>query len=415
MKKRDLATWLLIMLLSLTSCDNASQMLHGNDGHSTVLETTEPAKGPNGGRLLVDGNFVIELAIFETGVPPEYRAWVTWNDAPVNLTEVDLQVDLTRLGDRIDNIGFTRQGDFLRGDTVIYEPHSFAVSIKAGYQGKRYAWQFDSFEGRTRIGTDVAEAFGLEVMNAGPAVIKETLLVYGQISPNTERVRSVSARFDGVIKSVKASVGETVQQGQTIATIESNESLNTYNITAPISGVVTRRTANPGENTQGRNLFTIMDNSSVWAELSLFPKDRAKIQVGLPVKIIAANGQSAFESSISQISITAQASQAVLARVVLDNPNGDFMPGMFVTGEIVIAEHSVPLAVKRSGLQAFRDFTVVYAKVGNDYEVRMLDLGSQDSEWVEVLGGLDPGTVYVTTNSYLIKADIEKSGASHDH
>lgn len=415
MKKRDLATWLLIMLLSLTSCDNASQMLHGNDGHSTVLETTEPAKGPNGGRLLVDGNFVIELAIFETGVPPEYRAWVTWNDAPVNLTEVDLQVDLTRLGDRIDNIGFTRQGDFLRGDTVIYEPHSFAVSIKAGYQGKRYAWQFDSFEGRTRIGTDVAEAFGLEVMNAGPAVIKETLLVYGQISPNTERVRSVSARFDGVIKSVKASVGETVQQGQTIATIESNESLNTYNITAPISGVVTRRTANPGENTQGRNLFTIMDNSSVWAELSLFPKDREKIQVGLPVKIIAANGQSAFESSISQISITAQASQAVLARVVLDNPNGDFMPGMFVTGEIVIAEHSVPLAVKRSGLQAFRDFTVVYAKVGNDYEVRMLDLGSQDSEWVEVLGGLDPGTVYVTTNSYLIKADIEKSGASHDH
>ena len=90
-------------------------------------------------------------------------------------------------------------------------------------------------------------------------------------------------------------------------------------------------------------------------------------------------------------------------------------PGMFVTGEIVVAEHSVPLAVKRSGLQAFRDFTVVYAKVGNDYEVRMLDLGSQDAQWVEVLGGLDPGTVYVTTNSYLIKADIEKSGASHDH
>ena len=45
----------------------------------------------------------------------------------------------------------------------------------------------------------------------------------------------------------------------------------------------------------------------------------------------------------------------------------------------------------------------------------MLDLGSQDSEWVEVLSGLEPGTVYVTMNSDLIKADIEKSGASHDH
>ncbi len=35
--------------------------------------------------------------------------------------------------------------------------------------------------------------------------------------------------------------------------------------------------------------------------------------------------------------------------------------------------------------------------------------------WEEVLGGLDAGTRYVTTNSYLVKADIEKSGASHDH
>ena len=45
----------------------------------------------------------------------------------------------------------------------------------------------------------------------------------------------------------------------------------------------------------------------------------------------------------------------------------------------------------------------------------MLDLGRQDDEWVEVLGGLAPGTRYVTTNSYVLKADVEKSGASHDH
>ena len=75
----------------------------------------------------------------------------------------------------------------------------------------------------------------------------------------------------------------------------------------------------------------------------------------------------------------------------------------------------VPLAVKRIGLQSFRDFTVVYAKVGEQYEVRMLELGRKAGEWVEVLGGLDAGTEYVTENSFIIKADIEKSGASHDH
>ena len=58
---------------------------------------------------------------------------------------------------------------------------------------------------------------------------------------------------------------------------------------------------------------------------------------------------------------------------------------------------------------------MVYAKIGEEYEVRMLELGRQDDTWIEVLGGLESGTQYVSENSYVIKADIEKSGASHDH
>ena len=73
------------------------------------------------------------------------------------------------------------------------------------------------------------------------------------------------------------------------------------------------------------------------------------------------------------------------------------------------------LAVRRSALQTFRESDVVYANVGEIYEVRMLDLGRKDENFVEVIGGLVPGQTYVTANSYLVKADIEKSGASHDH
>ncbi|VAW68589.1 Probable Co/Zn/Cd efflux system membrane fusion protein, partial [hydrothermal vent metagenome] len=54
-------------------------------------------------------------------------------------------------------------------------------------------------------------------------------------------------------------------------------------------------------------------------------------------------------------------------------------------------------------------------QTGEEYEVRMLELGRHDDKWVEVSGGLETGTRYVSENSYVIKADIEKSGASHDH
>lgn len=107
--------------------------------------------------------------------------------------------------------------------------------------------------------------------------------------------------------------------------------------------------------------------------------------------------------------------QAQLTLTPINNDNGLLSEGLFVTGDIEIATIPVPLAVKRSGLQAFRDFTVVYAKVGEEYEVRMLELGREAGPWVEVLGGLRPGTEYVVENSFIIKADIEKSGASHDH
>ena len=100
---------------------------------------------------------------------------------------------------------------------------------------------------------------------------------------------------------------------------------------------------------------------------------------------------------------------------MIDNSSGTLLPGTFVTAEVAVAEHDVPLAVKRGGLQSFRDFTVVYGEYGEEYEVRMLELGRQFGDWAEVLGGLVPNTRYVTEGSYVLKADVEKAGASHDH
>ena len=102
-------------------------------------------------------------------------------------------------------------------------------------------------------------------------------------------------------------------------------------------------------------------------------------------------------------------------RAPLPNAVGLWRPGMAVTAEVTLSERNVPLAVKTAALQRFRDFTVVFARFGDTYEVRMLELGQQDGEYVEVLGGIDPETPYVVDQSFLIRADIEKSGASHDH
>ena len=402
----------LLFLLLLSSC-----------GESTDTSTTTPEaesamtdeRGPNNGILLRDDDFVLELAIFETGVPPEYRAWATVHNQPVDPDELDLNVQLTRLGGVVDDIDFVPTGDALRGDMVIYEPHSFSVSVTASYDGNTYRWSYDSFEGRTRIEPAVAEALGIETDIAGPAVIEETIPVYGRIVANSDAVSNVTARFDGKIETVAVALGDYVNAGETLATIESNQSLTSFELLAPISGLITARNASGGESTAGRALFTITDTSTVWADLAVFPADLPRINIGERVYINTPLTETSITGTIARILPETAANQAVTARVVLDNSDGVLRAGTWVQAEINVAEHEVPLAVRREGLQAFRDFTVVYAQIGDQFEVRMLDLGRQSEEWVEVLGGLEPGTRYVTENSYILKADVEKSGASHDH
>jgi len=418
MRSNMLTTIRLLLLGALCAIFGACSG-EGSGSNTPSAEHGAPAsayeRGPHGGRLLTSGDFSLELVIFETGVPPEFHAWATSGGNPLAPGEVALEVRLTRLGNRVDEIKFQPQQDFLRGDQVVYEPHSFVVSIDAKAGGETHHWEYDNFEGRTRIDSAVAAAFELETEIAGPAEIHETIEVYGLIQPNAEGVSTVNARFEGFIQSVHAALGDTVKAGQALLTIESDESLKPYVIKAPISGTVTARNANAGEPTAGRALFTIMDTSSVWVNLAIFPSALQRVQAGSPVTVFSAGGGDPVTGVIDRMNIAADANQAVMARVVLENGEGQLFPGSYVRAEVQVAEYAVPLAVRRSGLQAFRDFTVVYAQIGDEYEVRMLELGRQDREWAEVLGGLEAGTRYVTTNSYLVKADIEKSGASHDH
>lgn len=408
---RFVAIGLLSLLVSACSDPATTLPAASTEGH---IEAISDERGPNNGRLLRTEGFQLELAIFETGVPPEYRAWASSDGNPIDPAAVDLSVRLTRLGAE-DEISFTPQGEFLRGDSVIYEPHSFTVGITARYNGQTHEWQYDSFEGRTMIEPAVRDALGIATAIAGPALLEEHIPVYGQITANTERVGHVSARFEGRIESVSGAIGQRVNAGDRLAQIESNQSLTPYTITAPISGIITERHAGPGEQTAGRELFTITDTSTVWVDLAVFPADLARIRVGAPVQISTARSEELLQGTIAMFLPATATSQAVTARVVLDNPDGRLFPGTWVSAQIKVAEYEVPLAVRREALQPFRDFTVVFAQIGDQYEVRMLELGRQSAEWVEVLGGLNPGTSYVTENSYILKADAEKSGASHDH
>jgi len=398
----------LVALLSLAvGCAPGAEeeRQHNGAGHT----------GEQGGRLLEQADLSLELLIDGATGTPEFRAWVRRDGELLAPDSVDLSVTLSRLGGEQDVLEFKPVGNALIGDAAVRYPHSFEVDVALAHGGETFRWSYESLEGRTRILPEMAEKFGLTVASAGPALIAETIEVFGTVTADPARTWLVEARFPGIIRSVSVRAGDSVVAGAELARVESDESLKPYTVTAPASGVVVERLANVGEQTAARRLFRIVDPTSVWAQFKIFPGDRASIRIGQEVLVHSAGGTWLGQGVVDWLALEADEDQSVLARVELENPDGLLLSGTHLQGQVTVARHEVGLAVQRSALQSFKDFSVVYRQVGEVYEVRMLTLGRQDDEWVEVLDGLNVGDVYVTSNSYLVKADIDKDSASHDH
>lgn len=401
----------------LAACgDKQSDHSHEEGGHGHGAEDHEEKKGPNGGRLLESGDFAIEVTIFEQGTPPQFRLFAYHAGQPVPLSQVDATIVLSRLDGEENQFSFTPAGDYLLGDGIVTEPHSFDVSVTAQYNGRRHSWSYDSHEGRTQIAPAMADEVGILVEPVGPQTLKTTLDVLGRIEFAPDAQSTLRARFPGKILEVLKTEGQMVKAGEVLARVESNESLRAYEIKAPMDGVIVKRMAHAGDVVFDTPLFVVGDLSRLRVDFHIYPKDLTTVRPGQQVTLTSIDERLTAQTVLdAYLPTTESATQTMIVHADLNNPENAWVPGMTVKGSVVVEEREVPLAVRTEALQRFRDFTVVFARVGDTYEVRMLDLGQRTPEWVEVLGGIKPSQAYVTGNSFLIKADIEKDGASHDH
>ncbi|MBJ7439333.1 MAG: efflux RND transporter periplasmic adaptor subunit [Sphingopyxis sp.] len=401
----------LVITLPLAACGSAAETPEVDSEHDDTA-----AEGPNGGRLLKSGDFAVEVTIFEDGEKPRFRLYPTKAGKPVDPKSVRLAITLTRLGGDVSRIAFIPQGKFLASQSFIEEPHSFAVEVVAIEGSKHHVWKYASPEGRTRITAEAAKAGGIEAAVAGPASIGETRELFGTVELDPSARSEIRGQFPGRVVSVTKQVGDSVARGQLLARIESSESLQIYPVYATVGGVIAERNANPGDVTGDRALYVVTNPGATTVVFNIFPRDLGVIRPGMPIDVQTQDGKDIAQATLGgYLPEGNKEAGTALVRAAVPNRSGALRPGMALRGRVTVGAVTVPLAVRTEAIQPFRDFKVVYANYGQDYEVRMLQLGRSSPEWTEVLSGLKPGTPYVTKGSFLVRADIEKSGASHDH
>ncbi|MGE4313553.1 MAG: efflux RND transporter periplasmic adaptor subunit [Pseudobdellovibrionaceae bacterium] len=271
-------------------------------------------------------------------------------------------------------------------------------------------------ENSSEIADDMAAVSGIKTEIAASAKIASVVSLTGRITMDNNKRADIRARFAGPVREVHVELGQLVQKGEILARIESNDSLETYAVTSPMDGVVLERNTSIGDVAGEQPLFVIADLTSVWAKFHVFPKDAANVTQESLVRIHTLDNTQNADAHISLLLPVADSlTQTHIAIAPLDNSEGLWRPGMTVEGDVVTSENTVPLAVRKTALQTLEDQTVVFVKDGTRYDARTVETGISDADFVAITEGLEKGEEYVSAGSFIVKADVLKSGAAHEH
>ena len=267
------------------------------------------------------------------------------------------------------------------------------------------------------ISAATATASGIETLAVTGGKLNISSSVYGKVIADPASVSHIRARFDGIITDVNANLGQQVKKNDVLANIESNESLRRYQVSSPLTGTVIARNANSGELANGQVLFSVANYDTVWIELKIFPQQRAAIH---PKQTVILNNSGLSQrSAISHIIPAADDKAYTLAYVKLENNSenseSQWPIGAWVNAQVITASRQAAVIIPKIAVQQFQGQAVVFVKQGQQYRPRPVRLGQADTVHIEVLSGLIADEEIVTKNSFLIKADLEKSEAGHAH
>jgi cobalt-zinc-cadmium efflux system membrane fusion protein len=198
---------------------------------------------------------------------------------------------------------------------------------------------------------------------------------------------------------------------------QTDELFTRYEITAPFDATLIEKHIVLGEVLKGdAEAFVIADLSTVWVNLTVYQQDLALIHIGQSVQVTAGPDMPAASGLIEYISpVVDEQTRAATARVELPNSKGDWRPGSFVHGRVVIEDIAVSLLLPKTALQTVENQISVFVETAEGFETQPVTTGRSNETHVEITSGLHPGQRYVAQGSFTLKAQLSKDAFARGH
>jgi len=200
------------------------------------------------------------------------------------------------------------------------------------------------------------------------------------------------------------------------ADTDGGAALTRFEIRAPFDGTIVEKHLALGEAVkEDASIFTLADLRTVWAEFAVSPKDLATVRVGQKVVVSTSAFESKVEGTVSYVgALLGEQTRTARARVTLDNPQGAWRPGLFVTVSVLGDSQAAPLVVGTEALQTVDDRQVVFKAVPDGFVAAPVKVGRTDGRNVEVLQGLKAGDRVASSNTFILKAELGKASAAQE-
>lgn len=187
-------------------------------------------------------------------------------------------------------------------------------------------------------------------------------------------------------------------------------------VRAPFAGVITRFSVAPGELiSREKELFTVVDTSSMWVVADVYQKDVAKIAEKGPCEVrISAYPGDTFQGTVANVSqfLDPQSRTAKL-RCVVPNSDRRLKLDMFATVNVPSARSRAALVVPSGAVQQVEADKVVFVqRDATHFERRRVETGATASQWVEIKAGLRKGEKVVSGGAFYVKSVLLKKELS---
>jgi membrane fusion protein, heavy metal efflux system len=195
-----------------------------------------------------------------------------------------------------------------------------------------------------------------------------------------------------------------------------------YVVRAPIAGQVIQRETTLGElvSPDKEALLVIADLSKVWVIADVPETRLGDVSVGSAARVRVTGRPEPLEGKVSYIAPTLDPStRTAQVRIEVPNANRALRPGMFARADLSAAVGAeAVLAVPEASVQTVEGKPSVFVPVkgeDNTFAARAVKVGPPVGGMVPVQSGLKEGEQVVVSGTFILKADLGKAGAAHEH